>query len=57
MDIKKIIPTGPEVLREALIVLGGILIAAWVLSQFPALRKFVTDSSITVKDTNGNSLY
>jgi hypothetical protein len=57
MDIKKIIPTGPEVAREALIVLGGILIAAWVLSKFPTLRKFVTDQSITVKDQSGNNLY
>jgi len=57
MDIKKIIPSGPEVAREALIVLGGVLIAAWILSRFPALQKFVTDNSITVKNKDGNVMY
>jgi len=56
-NLKKIIPTGPEVLREALIVLGGVLIAAWVLSKFPALQQFVASNSVTVKDGNGNTLW
>ena len=37
----KIIPTGPEFLREALIVIGGALIAAIVLSKLPAVRAFI----------------
>lgn len=57
MNLTKIIPTGPEVLREALIVLGGVLIAAWVLSKFPALQQFVASNSVTVKDGNGNTLW
>lgn len=57
VDLKKIIPTGPEVVREALIVLGGVLIAAWVLSKFPALQQFVASNSVTVKDGNGNTLW
>lgn len=56
-SLKEIIPTGPQVAREALIVLGGVLIAAWILSRFPALKKFVTDASITVNDSHGNNLY
>jgi hypothetical protein len=56
-NLKKIIPTGPEVLREALIVLGVVLIAAWVLSKFPALQQFVASNSVTVKDGNGNTLW
>lgn len=55
--ISSIIPTGPQVAREALIVLGGVLIAAFIISRFPALRKFVGDASITVKDDNGNIIY
>ena len=55
--IKSIIPTGPQVAREALIVLGGVLIAAFIISRFPALRKFVGDASITVKDVNGTTIY
>jgi hypothetical protein len=43
--------------REALIVLGGVLIAAWVLSKFPALQQFVASNSVTVKDGNGNTLW
>jgi hypothetical protein len=57
VNLKKIIPTGPEVVREALIVLGGVLIAAWVLSKFPALQQFVASNSVTVKDGNGNTLW
>jgi hypothetical protein len=56
LNLKKIIPTGPEVLREALIVLGGVLIAAWIISRFPQLKKFVSDASITVNDAQGNNL-
>lgn len=50
MNIKQIIPTAPEVMREALIVLGGVLIAAFVLSRFPALKTFVTSNSVTVHE-------
>ncbi|WP_426078857.1 hypothetical protein [Janthinobacterium sp. PSPC3-1] len=57
MNLKSIIPTGPQVAREALIVLGGVLIAAFILSRFPKLQKFVSDNSLTVKDTAGNNLY
>lgn len=36
MTVKNIIPTGPEVLREALIVLAGALIAVIVVKAMPA---------------------
>lgn len=57
IDIKKIVPPPTAVLREALIVLGGVLIAAWVISRFPALKKFVSDASITVNDSQGNNIW
>ncbi|MGK5038658.1 hypothetical protein [Janthinobacterium sp. LB3P118] len=57
MNLSKIIPTPPEVAREAIIVLGGILIAAYVLSRFPKVRDWVAAQSITVKDTSGRQLY
>lgn len=57
MNLKTIIPTGPQVAREALIVLGGVLIAAFILSRFPALQKFVTSNSLTVKGPDGSVLY
>lgn len=55
--LKKIIPTGPEVLREAIIVLGGVVIASLVISRIPWLKELVTGASITVKDNNGNNLW
>lgn len=36
-----IIPTTPEFLREAIIVIGGAIIAAMVLSQLPAVRAYI----------------
>ena len=57
MNLSKIIPTGPEVAREALIVLGVVLIAALILSRFPALQKFVSQNSLTVKADDGSTLY
>lgn len=55
--IKKIIPTGPEVLREALIVLGGVVIASLVISRIPWLKQLVTGASITVNDSKGNNIW
>lgn len=57
MNLSKIIPTGPEVAREALIVLAGVLIAALILSRFPALQKFVSQNSLTVKADDGSTLF
>jgi len=45
------------VLREGLIVLGGILIAAYVISRFPAVQKFVLANSVTVKTEDGQVLF
>lgn len=41
MKAPAIIPKPVEVGREALIVLGGALLAAFVMGQFPALRAWV----------------
>lgn len=37
----KVLPTPPEVAREALIVLGGALLAAAIIGQLPALRAWI----------------
>jgi hypothetical protein len=57
MNLSKIVPTVPEVAREGLIVLGGLLLAAYVLSHFPKIRDWVAAQSITVKDSSGRTLY
>lgn len=41
--MKNVIPTLPEVAREALIVLGGALLAALVVSQFPSLKTWIKE--------------
>lgn len=57
MDIKKVIPAWHLVAREGLIVLGGIALAAFVISRFPRFQKFVQDNSITLKDSSGNIIF
>lgn len=39
--MNKLIPAGPDVIREALIVIGGAIIAAAVMGQVPALREWI----------------
>ncbi|CAN5166086.1 hypothetical protein BH10PSE16_BH10PSE16_43790 [soil metagenome] len=41
MQLKAIIPSVPEIGREALIVLGGALLAALIVGQFPSLRDWM----------------
>lgn len=55
--LQQVIPPPASVLREALIVLGGVLIAAYILSKFPKAQKFVAANSVTVKDGDGNVLW
>ncbi|KQQ97679.1 hypothetical protein ASF77_05590 [Massilia sp. Leaf139] len=55
--VKDIIPPPTAMIRETIIVLAGVLMAAYVISRFPALKKFVGDASITVNDRQGNNLY
>lgn len=55
MSVAKIIPPVHLVLREGLIVLGGVLIAAFIISRFPKVKQFVSDSSITVKGESGET--
>lgn len=57
MKIAEIIPPPTAVLREGLIVLGGILIAAYVISRFPSLKTFVVSNSVTLNDSQGNNLW
>lgn len=39
----KTIPTGQEVLHEALIVIAGAMLAALVINNVPALKKWFKD--------------
>ena len=57
MNIKEMIPSPERVVMEVLIVAGGVLGAAWLISKFPRLQAFVQQNSLVVKDTSGNVLY
>lgn len=45
MDIKKFIPSAPQVSREAIAILAATLIASWVISKVPAWAKLVRENS------------
>lgn len=42
--MRALIPTPVEFGREALILVGGALLAALLMRQFPALRAFIRDA-------------
>ena len=39
----RILPTLPEVSREALVVIGGAILASLIMSQFPAVRRWIKE--------------
>lgn len=39
----KIIPTIPEIGREALIVIAGAIVAAAIMSQFPGVKAWIKE--------------
>lgn len=41
----KILPSGQEVLRESLVLIGGAILAALILSQLPALRSWINSNT------------
>jgi hypothetical protein len=57
MKLPDLIPTPTRVVQEGIIVLGGILLAAFFLSRFPRLRDWVSSQSITIKDPQGRTLF
>jgi hypothetical protein len=38
---KSIIPTGSEVVREAIVLIAGGVLAAWLLYQLPQVRAYI----------------
>lgn len=43
MSIKAVIPKPVEVGREALIVIGGAILAAAIIAAFPAVKQWIKD--------------
>lgn len=50
-SIKNFVPTIPAISRETLAVLAASVLAAYVISRFPAVQKFIKDNSVSVKTT------
>lgn len=46
------VPTLPQISVEALAILAGTLLAAWAISRFPQLQKFVTENSVSVRTSD-----
>lgn len=57
MNIKEMLPTPERLVMEVIIVAGGVLGAAWLISKFPKLQAFVQANSVTVKNSQGDVLY
>lgn len=49
--MSKIIPSPPEIAREALIVMGGAILAAFLISHVPALRDWIKNAWNTPQGT------
>lgn len=57
MNLKNILPGPERILMEVIIVAGGVLGAAFLISRFPALQSFVQQNTVTVKNSNGDVIY
>ncbi len=57
MNLREILPTPQRLALEVLIVAGGVLGAAFLISRFPALQKFVQQNSVVVKDGDGKVIF
>ena len=51
----KIIPTGPEILHEAMVVAAGAFLAAYVLSNFPVIRDYIAANLRGVQGGQGGA--
>jgi hypothetical protein len=41
--VTRIVPSLPEVTREALILIGGALLAALIVAQFPGVKQWMRE--------------
>lgn len=43
--MSNVLPSGQEVLRESLVLIGGAILAALILSQLPQLRAWIANNT------------
>lgn len=49
--MSQVLPSGQEVLRESLVLIGGAILAALILSQLPELRAWIASNTRGTGDT------
>lgn len=49
MNLGAFLPSPTQLSKETLAVVGATLISAWIISRFPAVQRFVSDNSVTVR--------
>ena len=57
MNLKLMIPGPERIVFEVLVVTAGVLGAAFLISRFPAIQRFVQSSAVTVKSPTGDILF
>lgn len=57
MNVKAYIPDHKELVKDTLLMLGSIIIAAYIISKFPGIKNLVESNSLTVKNQDGKVLY
>lgn len=45
----RFLPTLPQITAEAVSILCATLVAAYIISRFPAVQRFVNDNSVSLK--------
>jgi hypothetical protein len=45
MKLNKFLPTPEKLSQETIATLAAIIISAWIVSRFPAIRQLVKDSN------------
>ena len=53
--MKAVLPSAPEVLRESLVLIGGAILAALILSQLPELRRWISNNTRGTGEAGGCS--
>lgn len=42
---KSVIPSGPDIVSQALLVIGGAVLAAFILSKLPQVRAYIRQNA------------
>ncbi|MES2367193.1 MAG: hypothetical protein V4563_15050 [Pseudomonadota bacterium] len=46
MSLQNYIPTLPQIAKQTIVAIVSLVIASWIIAQFPQVKKFVNDNSL-----------